>query len=86
MSIADTASLLALGVDLIALYFLIGIWRDDRAMRKAAEESLKAQLEYLGLRRSWYANRLKKKDNVQNITQEQKGTVGVPDGSDPNRV
>ena len=63
MTPTDVASVAALGVDLIALYFLIGIWRDDRAMRVAAEESLKAQLEYLGLRRKWYESRTKKKDN-----------------------
>jgi len=63
MTIADAASVAVLVVDFVALYFLIGIWRDDRAMRVAAEESLKAQLEYLGLRRKWYENRTKKKDN-----------------------
>ena len=62
MTPTDVASVAALGVDLIALYFLIGIWRDDRAMRVAAEESLKAQLEYLGLRRKWYEARTKKRD------------------------
>ncbi len=30
--------------------------------RVAAEESLKAQLEYLGLRRKWYDGRTKKRD------------------------
>ena len=63
MTIADAASVAALTVDIVALYFLIGIWKDDRLMRVAAEESLKAQLEYLGLRRSWYASRTKKKEN-----------------------
>lgn len=62
MTVADAASVAALAVDLVALYFLIGIWKDDRAMRVAAEESLKAQLEYLGLRRKWYEGRTKKKD------------------------
>lgn len=62
MTVADAASVAALAVDLVALYFLVGIWRDDRAMRVAAEESLKAQLEYLGLRRKWYEGRTKKKD------------------------
>jgi hypothetical protein len=55
-------SAVMLGVDLIALYFLVAIWRDDRAMRIAAEESLKAQLEYLGLRRRWYEQRSRKKE------------------------
>ncbi len=63
MTTADAASVAALMVDLVALYFLIGIWRDDRAMRLAAEESLKAQLEYLGLRRKWYEGRTKKRDD-----------------------
>jgi hypothetical protein len=85
MTTADVASIAALVVDLIALYFLIGIWRDDRAMRIAAEESLKAQLEYLGLRRKWYETRTKKKDNARD-TQEQKAAVGVPDGTDTNSV
>ena len=67
MTIADAASVAALAVDLIALYFLIGIWKDDRAMRIAAEESLKAQLEYLGLRRAWYSNRVKKRDEKANV-------------------
>jgi hypothetical protein len=86
MTIADAASVAALTVDLVALYFLIGIWRDDRAMRKAAEESLEAQREYLGLRRKWYETRTKKKDNAPRDTQEQKTAVGVPDGTDTNRV
>jgi hypothetical protein len=55
-------SAVMLGVDLIALYFLVAIWRDDRAMRIAAEESLQAQLEYLGLRRRWYEQRSRKKE------------------------
>ena len=67
MTIADAASVAALAVDLIALYFLIGIWKDDRAMRIAAEESLKAQLEYLGLRRKWYESRTKKRDEKANV-------------------
>ena len=62
MTIADAASVAALAVDLVALFFLIGIWEDDRAMRVAAEQSLKAQLEYLGLRRKWYDGRTKKRD------------------------
>jgi len=68
MTIADAASVAALAVDLVALYFLISIWKDDRAMRIAAEESLKAQLEYLGLRRKWYDGRNKKKDE-KNVAQ-----------------
>jgi hypothetical protein len=68
MTIADAASVAALAVDLVALYFLISIWKDDRAMRVAAEESLKAQLEYLGLRRKWYDGRNKKKDE-KNVAQ-----------------
>ena len=93
MTVADAASVAALAVDLIALYFLIGIWKDDRAMRAAAEESLKtqnksfdAQVEYLGLRRKWYESRTKKKENVQNASQEQKGTNGVPAGADQDSV
>jgi len=86
MTIADAAGVAVLTVDLVALYFLIGIWRDDRAMRIAAEESLKAQLEYLGLRRKWYENRTKKKDNATRDSQEQKAAVGVPDGLDANGV
>jgi len=62
MTIADASCIAALIVDLVALYFLIGIWRDDRLMRIAAEKSLSAQLEYLGLRRKWYEGRTKKKD------------------------
>jgi hypothetical protein len=52
------------GISLVALYFLIGIWKDDRKMRIAAEESLRAQLEYLGLRRKWYETRTKKKEQI----------------------
>lgn len=85
MTIADGASVAALAVDLIALYFLIGIWRDDRAMRIAAEESLKAQIEYLGLRRKWYESRTKRKDNAQ-PTQEQKIASGVPVSRDSDTV
>jgi hypothetical protein len=79
MTIADAASVAALAVDLVALYFLIGIWKDDRLMRIAAEESLKAQLEYLGLRRTWYAGRTKKRD--EKLTQPR-----PEDGSSPNGV
>jgi len=85
MTIADGASVAALAVDLVALYFLVGIWKDDRAMRIAAEESLKAQLEYLGLRRKWYESRTKRKDNAPN-TQEQKAASGVSAGSDSDSV
>ncbi len=67
MTIADAASVAALAVDLVALFFLIGIWEDDRAMRVAAEQSLKAQLEYLGLRRKWYESRTKKRDEKVNV-------------------
>lgn len=87
MTVADAASVAALAVDLVALYFLVGIWRDDRAMRFAAEESLKAQLEYLGLRRSWYASRVKKsiKDvkgiHVNEINEVERGeSITVGDG------
>lgn len=59
----DGLQILMAVMDAVALFFLIGIWRDDRVMRGAAEESLKAQLEYLGLRRKWYESRTKKKDN-----------------------
>ena len=62
MTIADATSLVMLVVDLIALYFLIGIWRDDRAMRIAAEESLQVQKDYLSIRRKWYESRNKKKE------------------------
>jgi hypothetical protein len=63
MTIADAASVAALVVDLIALYFLVGIWKDDRIMRRIAEQSLEAQKEYLGLRRRWYESRTRKKDD-----------------------
>jgi hypothetical protein len=79
MTIANVASVAALVVDLVALYFLVGIWRDDRAMRHAAEESLKAQLEYLGLRRKWYETRTKKKDN-------EKANIRPVDGTDTDSV
>lgn len=86
MTIADAASVAALAVDLVALYFLVGIWKDDRLMRIAAEESLKAQREYLGLRRRWFDARIKKKDNAPRDTQEQKTSVGISDGSNQDRV
>ncbi len=79
MTIADAAGVAVLAVDLVALYFLVGIWRDDRAMRIAAEESLKAQLEYLGLRRKWYESRTKKKDN-------EKVNLRPVDGTDTDSV
>ena len=64
MTIVDVASVAALAVDLVALYFLIGIWRDDRAMRALAEESLQVQRDYLSIRRKWYEQRsIKKKEN-----------------------
>jgi hypothetical protein len=81
MTIADAASVAALTVDLVALYFLIGIWRDDRAMRKAAEESLEAQREYLGLRRKWYETRTKRKDEKNAAAQSR-----PEDGTDQNSV
>lgn len=82
VTIADITSAAALVVDLVALYFLIGIWHDDRAMRQAAEDSLKAQLEYLGLRRKWYEQRNKKKEekSVQPVTEQ----VRTDTGSDKN--
>jgi hypothetical protein len=80
MTIADAASVAALAVDLIALWFLIGIWKDDHAMRVASEESLKAQLEYLGLRRKWYEGRTKKKDE-KNVAQSR-----PEDGTDANSL
>ncbi len=86
MTISDAASIAVLVADLVALYFLVGIWKDDRAMRIATENSLKIQLEYLGLRKKWYDSRVKKKDNAQRDSQEQKGTVGVPDGADKNSM
>ena len=86
MTISDVASIAVLVADLVALYFLVGIWKDDRAMRIATENSLKIQLEYLGLRKKWYDSRTKKKDNAQRDSQEQKGTVGVPDGADKNSM
>ena len=82
MTTADIASVLSLAVDLVALWFLVGIWRDDRAMRIAAEESLKAQVEYLGLRRKWYDQRSKKKDNDK-VPSPQPGSK---DGTDANSV
>ena len=75
---------LGLVVELISLYFLVGIWKDDRLMRIAAEQSLIAQQEYLGLRRRWYESRTKKKPDVQNNTQEPKTAGGIPDVGDPN--
>ncbi len=66
-------------ISTVGLYFLIEIRDDDRAMRIAAEESLKAQLEYLGLRRKWYETRTKKKDNEKVI-------VGPVDGANTNSV
>jgi hypothetical protein len=77
---------LGFAVDLIALYFLVGIWKDDRLMRIAAEQSLKAQLEYLGLRRAWYAQRTaaaKKKIDVGRPGTE---AVGTSDGDSANAV
>lgn len=57
-------------LSVIELAFIIAIWLDDRAQRKMAEqslvisqESLKAQKEYLDLRRRWYASRVKKQDD-----------------------
>jgi hypothetical protein len=78
MTISDISCLSALVVDLVALYFLIGIWKDDHAMRLAAEESLKAQLEYLGLRRKWYESRTKRKDEKPQPRSE--------DGADANNL
>ena len=78
MTISDISCLSALVVDLVALYFLIGIWKDDHAMRLAAEESLKAQLEYLGLRRKWYESRTKRKDEKPQPRSE--------DGADTNNL
>jgi len=73
---------LGLVVDLVALYFLVGIWRDDRLMRIAAEDTLKVQQEYLGLRRKWYESRTKKKTDAQ----EPKAATGIPDGGSSNPV
>jgi len=61
MTIGDAASVVALIVDLVALRFLIQIRNDDRVMREMAEESLRTQQVYLGLRRKWYESRTKRK-------------------------
>ncbi len=71
-------------LSVVALYFLIGIWRDDRAMRIAAEESLKAQLEYLGLRRRWYDQRSKK--NVLAKENNEKANLRPVDGANQDGV
>ena len=70
MDIVSFAVLATLVVDLVALWFLVGIWKDDRAMRIAAEKTLKVQEEYLGMRRKWYEQRSKKKEekNVPAVT------------------
>jgi hypothetical protein len=69
------------GLSTIALYFLVGIWKDDRLMRIAAEESLAAQREYLGLRRRWYESRTRRKDDKTQPTQP-----GSTDGASSNGV
>ena len=76
---ADIAAVAGLVVDVVALYFLINIWKDDKAMRIMAEESLNAQREYLGLRRKWYESRVKKKA-------DEKVDVRPMDGGDPNSL
>jgi hypothetical protein len=51
--------------DVVLVYeaaVLTFIFYDDRQMRIAAQKSLEAQLEYLGLRRKWYESRTKKKE------------------------
>ena len=59
------------------------IYLDDHAMKQMAKESLlisreslEAQKQYLELRRTWYASRLKKKDD--------KTILGLSDGSGSN--
>jgi hypothetical protein len=80
MTISDAASIAALVVDLVALYFLINIYKDDRAMRVAAEESLQVQKDYLSIRRKWYEGRTKKKDE-KNVAQP-----GPKDGVDADNL
>jgi hypothetical protein len=72
---------------------LVGIYLDDHAVRKMTEESLEiaresleAQKQYLDLRRKWYTDRVKKKENVQVAVTEQKGAGGISSGSDTNTV
>jgi hypothetical protein len=72
---------------------LVGIYLDDHAVRKMTEESLQiaresleSQKQYLDLRRKWYENRVKKKENVQVSVTEQKGTSGIAPGHDTNSV
>jgi len=72
-------------LSLIELIFLIGIWADDKAQRKLAEqalviqkESLEAQKLYLSMRKKWYESRYesrlkKKEEKIQAST-----VVGQP--------
>jgi hypothetical protein len=72
--IVSFAVLASVVIDLVALGFLIKIWKDDRAMRIASEKTLKIQEEYLGLRRKWYEQRSKKKEEKNVPAIENTGT------------
>lgn len=68
MTWQDALLLAGFVVTLVDLTVLVGIYLDDHAMRKLAEESigisresLEAQKAYLDLRRRWYESRGKKK-------------------------
>lgn len=68
----------------LELVLLIGIFLDDRAMRRMAEQSLKisresleAQKQYLDLRRRWYEQRNRKKEekNVQEVSEQKSDRI-----------
>ena len=69
--------------DIVLIYeavILTFIFYDDRMMRIAAQKTLDAQLEYLGLRRKYYESRTKKKDDKTAIKS------GSVDGSNADSV
>ncbi len=69
MTWQDALLVSSIVISVVESVFLIGIYFDDHAQKKMAEESLlisreslEAQKQYLDLRRRWYESRTKKRD------------------------
>jgi hypothetical protein len=78
----DWIILAGFAIAFIEFWFIVGIYRDDRAMRRLTEEALKisreslaAQKEYLALRRKWYESRPVKQAKREEKPAEVKGVA-----------
>lgn len=87
MSWQDWALLIGTFVTVADFFFIVGIFVDDHAQRRIAEqslaigrESLEAQREYLALRRKWYESRSEKKEKKEKKAEENVPVRGTTPG------